>query len=159
MRTVTGFFTSRDQAEKAVADLRRLGWTNEISIIAKDEQGGEKGPRTSNFTGGDGISDGVTSGAAIGGLAGLALGAGALAIPGFGPLIAAGPIAAAISGAATGGVAGGLVDYGIPEEKGREYEGRLRKGKMMVSIKADDMKAQEAASSLRQHGAENVEIH
>ncbi|RYD03862.1 hypothetical protein N752_17425 [Desulforamulus aquiferis] len=120
-----------------MADLRHAGWTNDISIIAKDES---KGPRTSNFTGGDGVSDGATGGAAIGGLAGLALGAGALAIPGFGPLIAAGPIAAAISGAATGGIAGGLIDYGIPEAKGREYEDRIKQGKIMVSIKADGAK-------------------
>lgn len=159
MKTVTGFFSSRDKAEQAVADLRRAGWTNDISIIAKGDKEGQRGPRTSNFTGGDGVGDGATSGAAIGGLAGLALGAGALAIPGFGPLIAAGPIAAAISGAATGSIAGGLVDYGIPEGKGREFEERIKQGKMMVAVKADGAKVEEAKRSLQQHGAENVEIH
>lgn len=157
MKTITGFFSSQDQAEKAVRELRNKGFDQEISVLAKG-QGGE-GPATSNFTGGDSVTDGATSGAAIGGLAGLALSAGALAIPGFGPLVAAGPIAAMLSGAATGGVAGGLADYGIPADKGREYEDRIKQGKIMVAVKADDSKAEDAAQGLRQVGGENVEIH
>ncbi|AEF95257.1 hypothetical protein Desca_2429 [Desulfotomaculum nigrificans CO-1-SRB] len=159
MKTITGFFSSRDQAEKAVRELRNKGFDRDISVLAKGGKQGEEGPITSNFTGGDSVADGAVNGAAIGGLAGLALGAGALAIPGFGPLVAAGPIAAMLSGAATGGVAGGLADYGIPANKGREFEDRIRQGKIMVAVKADDNRAEDAAQGLRQAGGENVEIH
>lgn len=159
MKTITGFFSSKDQAERAINELRRNGYDKEISMVAKGDEKVQTGSRTSNFTGGDGVADGAVSGATIGGLAGLALGAGALAIPGFGPLIAAGPITAMLSGAATGGVAGGLADYGIPAEKGREYENRIREGKMLVTVKAADGTAERAAEALRNAGAENVEIH
>lgn len=158
MKTITGFFSSQQKAESAISELRNRGYDKDISMVAKgQEQNGNS--RTSNFTGGDTVTDGATSGAAIGGVAGLALGVGALAIPGFGPLIAAGPIAGMLSGAATGGIAGGLADYGIPAEKGREYEDRIRQGKMLVSVKADDNYADQASQALRQAGGENVEIH
>ena len=158
MKTITSFFSSKERAERAIAELRNQGFDKDISLVAKDQD--QKGnSRTSNFTGGDSVTDGATSGAAIGGVAGLAAGIGALAIPGIGPLVAAGPIAALLSGAATGGIAGGLVDYGIPAEKGREFEDRIKQGKMLVSVKADDSKADQASQILRQSGAENVEIH
>ncbi|SHE91826.1 Uncharacterized membrane protein [Desulforamulus putei DSM 12395] len=159
MKTITGFFSSREQAEKAISELRRQGFDREISAVARGEEKRPEDPMITNFTGGDGITDGAAGGAAIGGLAGLVLGAGALTIPGFGPLIAAGPIAAMLSGAATGGIVGGLADYGIPAEKGREFEERIRRGKMLVSVKADDGRAEQAARALRQAGGENVEIH
>lgn len=152
MSIVTGFFSSRGQAESAVNRLRENGFDREISLVAKGEQ--KNGSMTNNT---DTVSDGATSGAALGGLAGLALGAGALAIPGFGPLIAAGPVAAMLSGAATGGIAGGLADYGIPENKGRELEGRIKEGKTMVTVETN--KTEQAANALRQAGGENVEVH
>lgn len=159
MKTITGFFSSHNQAEKAINELRRQGFEKDISMVAKDQGRKTEDPMTANFTGGDSVSDGAASGAAIGGLGGLALSAGALAIPGFGPLIAAGPIAALLSGAAAGGIAGGLADYGVPANKGREFEDRIKQGKMMVAAKADDAKAEQAAQALRQAGGENVEIH
>ncbi|GAB6181707.1 membrane protein [Desulfotomaculum defluvii] len=159
MKTITGFFSSKEQAERAISELRRIGYDKDISLVAKGEEKRQDGSMTSNFTGGDGVGDGAASGATIGGLAGLALGAGALAIPGFGPLVAAGPIAAMLSGAATGGIAGGLADYGIPAEKGREFEQRIREGKMLVTVKADDGTAEKAAQALRTAGGDNVEIH
>ncbi|AQS58215.1 hypothetical protein [Desulforamulus ferrireducens] len=158
MKTITGFFSSQERAERAITELRNQGFDKDISLVAKD-QNQKASSRTSNFTGGDSVADGATSGAAIGGMAGLAVGVGALAIPGLGPLVAAGPIAALLSGAATGGIAGGLVDYGIPAEKGREFEDRIKQGKMLVSVKADDSKADQASQILRQAGGENVEIH
>lgn len=159
MKTITGFFSSREQAERAISELRRQGFDKEISAVAKGAEKRAEDPMITNYTGGDRISDGASGGAAIGGLAGLALGAGALAIPGFGPLVAAGPIAAMLSGAATGGIAGGLADYGIPANKGREFEDRIRQGKTLVSVKAADGKVEQAAQALRQSGGENVEIH
>ena len=107
----------------------------------------------------DGISDGLASGAAWGGLAGLALGAGALAIPGLGPIVAAGPIAAALTGAATGGLAGGLIDWGIPEESGRQLQEEVRRGNILALLQCSEDKVDRAANILRENGARNVESH
>ena len=158
-KTVIGVFNSRDQAEKAVSDLRSKGFENEISIIAKDESGGTRTDRNSEMFGGDSITDGTATGGVLGGIAGLAIGAGALAIPGLGPIIAAGPIAGLLSGAATGGIAGGLTDWGIPEERGKYYEGKVKEGNIVAAVKTDDSKIDSAAEVLRRHGAQDVETH
>jgi uncharacterized membrane protein len=86
-------------------------------------------------------------------------GVGALAIPGIGPIVAAGPLAGALSGAVTGGVAGGLIDLGIPEDKGRQYEENLKQGGVLAVIETSDDKANDASSILRQYGAKDVETH
>ena len=152
-KTVIGVFTSRDQAEKAVAELRNIGFEKEISILAKDDD---------TYSGTDHnsvIADGATTGGVIGGIAGLAIGVGALAIPGLGPIIAAGPIAGMLSGAATGGVAGGLVDWGIPEERSKYYENRVKEGNIVATIKTSDDRINSAADVLRKNGAQDVETH
>lgn len=158
-KTVIGVFTSRDQAERAVADLRNKGFEREISILAKDEHSYKGTDHNTTMFGGDSVSDGATSGGVIGGIAGLAIGAGALAIPGLGPIIAAGPIAGMLSGAATGGIAGGLVDWGIPKERSKHYEQKVREGNIVATIKTDDNRIDSAADVLRKNGAQDVETH
>lgn len=151
-KTVIGAFRSRDAAQDAVEDLRRLGFSQEISVVAKDERARGQGA-------GDSVAEGATTGGVLGGLTGLAIGAGALAVPGLGPLIAAGPIAGVLSGAATGGLAGSLIDWGIPEQEGRRYEEDVRQGKTLVSVRSDEPRADQAASVLRDYGGENVKVH
>ncbi|NLW17324.1 MAG: hypothetical protein GX033_06750 [Firmicutes bacterium] len=170
-KTVIGLFTSEAAAREAIANLRKRGYTeNEINLVQKDNRShGNRGVGSPGMTnsiesadldlGTGNITDGVTSGATWGGLAGLALGAGALAVPGVGPLIAAGPIAAAITGAATGGIAGGLLDWGIPEERGKHYERRVKEGDLLAIVKVSKNKAEEAASIFRSNGAKDVEVH
>lgn len=166
-QTVVGVFRSRDQGEKAIKKLRDSGFEREISVVAKDEgrggrggEGGNGGRRGDNdFEVAGGVTDGVGWGAAIGGGAGLLAGAGALAIPGIGPILAAGPIAAALSGAVTGGVAGGLLDFGIPEERGRQLEEEVKRGNILALVRTSDEKADKASSILKEHGASNVETH
>ncbi|MCL5040141.1 MAG: general stress protein [Firmicutes bacterium] len=163
-KTVIGVFKSRQQAETAVDDLRRKGFTNnEISIVAKEAtaRGGQTGTRGGQGGGfaNDNLSNGTLTGGTIGGLAGLLAGAGALAIPGVGPILAAGPIAAGLTGAVTGGIAGGLLDLGIPEARGRFYEEEVKRGSILTVIKSDEKKVSEAASILRQNGATDVETH
>lgn len=158
-KTVIGVFTSRDQAEKAVSDLRSKGFEKEISILAKDDHSYHGTDHNSVMSGGDSMSDGATTGGVIGGIAGLAIGAGALAIPGLGPIIAAGPIAGLLSGAATGGIAGGLVDWGIPADRSKHYEEKVREGNIVAAIKTDDNKIDSAADLLRKNGAFDVETH
>lgn len=169
VKTVIGVFDSKEQAEKAVSQMRNSGFdTNEISIVAKGGKGGGNGGSGNGNSGDDEdggtldmdtVADGTTTGGVLGGLAGLALGAGALAVPGLGPIIAAGPIAGLISGAATGGVAGGLLDWGIPEERGRYYEGEVRKGRILAVVRAHEQKVGNAAAIMRQNGAKDVETH
>ncbi len=162
MATVIGVFNGRGPCEQAVRAMRDRGFRdNEISVVARG-QGGQGGPAAA--AGGDqeaglDVSEGVTWGGALGGIAGLLAGVGALAVPGVGPVVAAGPLAATLGGAVTGGVAGGLLDLGIPENRGRFYEEELKKGRILAVVQADTDRIDEAAQILREHGATNVESH
>lgn len=164
-KTVIGVFTNRDQAEKAVNELRSTGYDREISILAKEaEERKDKGAtdydENSVMFGNSGpVTSGAVTGGVLGGIAGFALGAGALAIPGLGAVIAAGPIAGLLSGAATGGIAGGLVDWGIPRDRGEFYEGEVKQGNIVATVRTADDKVDKASDILKNFGARNVEIH
>lgn len=150
MNTIVGIFDRKDDAERAVEDLKEFGFQNsDISVIMK-EQGGFV-QRSKGSKGGsafEGLITGATSGGVIGGLAGLLIGIGAIAIPGVGPLLVAGPLAVAlgltgaaaatVSGAATGilagGLVGGLVGLGFPQDVAYEYEQRLRQGGVLLAV-------------------------
>ena len=175
--TVIGVFKSREDAERAIGELRRQGFTQEeISIISKKQ--GEHTGRESVIEAGklwsrgyksdvagreeiydDDITDGALTGGTLGGIGGLLLGAGALAVPGLGPIIAAGPIAGALSGAFAGGIAGGLIDWGIPSASSHRYEQRIAEGGILALIKTSAAKINQAAAVLRQNGAFDVETH
>ncbi len=156
---VLGVFDTRQQAEEAASNLRDKGFHKEISIVAREEDGDEiQETRMAGEEGGDTAIEGITTGGVLGGLAGLAAGAGALVVPGIGPLIAMGPIAGLLSGAATGGIAGGLIDWGIPEEEGRHYEEDVKEGKILISVQGSESRLNEAGDVLRQHGAHDVKI-
>ncbi len=156
VKSVIGVFNSRDSAEQAVNSLRSQGFTTEeINIVSKNKK--QQGQDTEYYE--DDITDGALTGGTLGGIGGLLLGAGALAIPGVGPVLAAGPIAAALSGAVAGGIAGGLIDWGIPAEAGRRYEQQVAQGGILAIIRSDAAKSNQAAQVLRQNGAKDVEIH
>jgi len=155
-KSVIAAFNDKSAAEKAVNALRTQGFDKDISIAAKKEAGNNN---YSNFYGTDPVSDGATTGGVIGGIAGLVLGTGALAIPGIGPILAAGPLAGVLSGAATGGIAGGLADFGIPADRSNFYEDQVKQGKAIVTVQTDDNRVQQAAQTLQQNGAQNVETH
>ncbi len=157
VKSVIGVFNSKSNAEQAVSALRNQGFTTEeINIVSKNHN---KKDRQDNEFYEDDITDGALTGGTLGGIGGLLLGAGALAIPGVGPVIAAGPIAAALSGAVAGGIAGGLIDWGIPAEAGRRYEQEVAQGGILAVIRSDANKANQAAQVLRQNGAKDVEMH
>ena len=151
-KTVISTFPNQEAAEKAVNTLRQQGYDKEISVIAQDKEQQNNGQP-------DTVTDGTSTGGVLGGLAGLAVGAGALAIPGIGPIIAAGPIAGLLSGAAAGGIAGGLVDYGIPKERSEYYEQKVKQGHALVSVQSAPEKTNNAAETLRREGAQDVEVH
>jgi len=167
-QTVVATFDSRDRAERAVNELRNEGFhTNEISVVARDDRREEDRPqvdttatgrRTDRMTDQD-LSGGTTTGAAVGAGAGLLASAGALAIPGIGPILAAGPLAATLSGAVTGGLAGGLVDFGIPEARGRELENEVRSGRALAFVETDREGSDRAREVLKRAGARRVEVH
>ncbi len=102
---------------------------------------------------------GATIGGTMGGIAGLAAGVGALAIPGIGPILAAGPIAAGLTGTAAGGLAGSLVDMGIPQDRGTYYEDEVKSGNILAVVEAEDDMVDEVIDSLENNGARDVESH
>src|SRR4029450_11392377 len=136
---VFGIYSTVTQAELAVDALVNEGFSNaDVSVLMSDNQGSKDFAHEKNTKAPEGTTTGAATGGAIGGTLGLLAGIGALAIPGVGPLIAAGPIMAALSGAAvgaaTGGVVGGLVGLGIPEIEAKRYEEKLKKGNYVVAV-------------------------
>jgi hypothetical protein len=161
-KAVIGVFRSENRAREAINELKAQGFNErEISLIAKekkeleedDERGGNLTMEKQN------LGEGVMTGGALGGIAGLLAGAGALLIPGVGPIIAAGPLAAFLTGVVGGGLVGGLVDFGIPEERGRHYEERVKRGDILVTVKAEDDEVSQITSVLKRYGGEDVEVH
>ena len=163
-KTVIGVFNHEDRAKEAINDLRSQGFDErDISLIVKDKQGESEeggGDRDQGFTmERQDLSEGVITGGALGGVAGILAGAGALLIPGVGPIVAAGPLAAFLTGVVGGGIVGGLVDYGIPEERGRYYESRVKQGDILVTLKVEEDETDQVTSLLKRYGAEDVESH
>ncbi|WHY87112.1 general stress protein [Neobacillus novalis] len=136
---LVGVYDTENEAIQAVQDLKRQGYAaEEISVIGKNnEQVDEINDVTGTKTE-EGLVAGAATGGALGGLVGLLAGVGALAIPGIGPFIAAGPIAATLTGAAVGAGAGGLtgalIGMGLPEEEADRYEGYVNEGKILVVV-------------------------
>ncbi len=163
-KAVIGVFNHEDRAKEAINDLRSQGFDErDISLIVKDKQGESEeggGDRGQGFTmEQQDLSEGVITGGALGGVAGILAGAGALLIPGVGPIVAAGPLAAFLTGVVGGGIVGGLVDYGIPEERSRYFESRVKQGNILVTLKVEDDKTDQVTSLLKRYGAEDVESH
>lgn len=168
-KTVVGLFDNQDHAETAARQVKDQGLrTDDISIVVKhgDAEEGERGNADEGARGAtvgravnDNISDGVVSGGVLGGIAGLLIGAGSMVIPGLGIIAAAGPITGLLSGAVTGGIVGGLIDLGIPENRSKEYESELRRGKVLFSMKTDEDKVSRVTSILRNTGASSVETY
>jgi len=180
-RQVVGLFDSMREAEAAVRDLQRIGISNaDISFVGNrasgdyDEAGNYIGPATDvdRTEAGDGAGAGATGGAVLGGLAGVLIGLGALAIPGIGPVLAAGPFAAAIgttgaavgagvvgaaAGAATGGLLGALVGAGIPEEDAHVYAEGIRRGGTLVSARVDDSLVDSAVDIMDRHNVVDID--
>ena len=159
---VFGIYRSRVTVENAVDRLRQENFCNtDISVLFPENEGTKDFAHVKNTKAPEGTAAGATSGAVIGGGLGWLAGIGALAIPGVGPLIAAGPIVAALAGAGAGGVVGGitgaLVGMGIPEYEAKRYEGRVKEGGILLSVHCDDSKwVQRAKEILEQTGAEDV---
>lgn len=170
-RTVVGLFDHFSDAEHAVRSLTNAGFRREdISILANDRTGeySRSVSTTGESAAGEGAAVGAVGGGVLGGLLGLLIGIGALAIPGIGPVIAAGPLAAALGtagataavgagiGVATGGVLGALVGAGVPEEEAHVYAEGVRRGGTLVVVNAPDTQAASASDILLRAGAVDI---
>jgi hypothetical protein len=151
-----------NQAESIVSRLKDSGFSNnDISVLFPDKSTTRDFAHEKNTKAPEGIATGVGTGGAIGGVLGWLAGIGALAIPGVGPFIAAGPIMAALSGAAVGasvgGIAGGLIGLGIPELEAKRYEGMIRKGNILISVHTEDSEEVKRAKKIfEDSGADDI---
>ena len=144
---------SHEQAERIVERLQTDGFsTSDISVLMPDKGGRHDVGHVKATKAPEGAATGATAGGVTGGVLGLLAGIGSLASPGVGPLIAAGPIMAALSGAAvgatTGGIVGGLVGLGIPEIEAKRYEEKLKSGNYVIAVDADDHKQVDRAKEI-----------
>jgi hypothetical protein len=156
-------FSDRGRFEAALEALRDAGFRNgDVSAIIPERDRTTKDLVAEiNTKAPEGAATGAGAGAAVGGVLGWLVGIGALAIPGIGPLVAAGPIVAALAGAgavgATGGLVGGLIGAGIPEIEAKRYAGRIREGGYLVSVHCDDREwAKRATEILEATSGEDV---
>ena len=159
---VFGIYSSREAAEGAVDRLIAANFRNEdISVLLQDNVGTKDFAHEKHTKAPEGATAGVLTGGIIGGTIGALIGIGALAIPGVGPLIAAGPIIGALTGVGSGGVVGGLIGaligMGIPEFEAKRYEGRIKEGGILLSVHCDDGDwVTKAKQVLHDTGAEDI---
>jgi hypothetical protein len=154
--------TSRNQAERIVEQLKDANFSNnDISVLFPDKDTTRDFAHEKNTKAPEGAVAGAGTGGVIGGALGWIAGIGALAIPGVGPFIAAGPIIAALSGAAigaaVGGIAGGLIGLGIPEIEAKRYEGKVKAGNLLISVHTESSEEITRAKDIFTHaGADDI---
>jgi len=160
--SVFGIYPGEAIASDAVDQLRLAGFRNtDISVLYPENSGTKDLAHEKNTKAPEGATTGATSGAVLGGALGWLAGIGMLAIPGLGPFIAAGPIIGMLAGAGAvgtvGGIAGALIGAGIPEYEAKRYEGRIRKGGVLLSVHCDDSDYIKRARQLLENtGAQDV---
>src|SRR5580693_6392990 len=140
---VFGIYTDRSSVERGVEALKTAGFSNnDVSVLFPENQGTKDFAHEKNTKAPEGATTGAGTGAVLGGGLGWLVGIGALAIPGLGPFIAAGPIVALLAGVGVGGTLGGLVGamvgMGMPEYEAKRYEGRIKEGGILLSVHCDN---------------------
>jgi heat induced stress protein YflT len=164
-RTIIGVFDGPNHAETALNELRAAGFAPEqISVVAKDTRETTDLVADTGMGGGEGVATGAVLGGITGGVLGWLVGIGALAIPGIGPIVAAGALATTLGGAAIGAAAGGLlgalVDLGVPEEDARIYESSVRAGSILLTVNAlSAEEARRARAIFDRHGGSEVRYY
>lgn len=159
---VFGIYPTRSALENGVQTLQESGFRNtDISVLFPENLGTKDFAHEKGTKAPEGAAAGAGAGGIAGGVLGWLAGIGALAIPGAGPFIAAGPIVAALAGAgaggAVGGIAGGLIGIGFPEYEAKRYEGRIRNGGIFLSVHADDSQwVKRAKDILERTGAQDI---
>ncbi|MGZ3744583.1 MAG: DUF3341 domain-containing protein [Pseudobdellovibrionaceae bacterium] len=156
-KAVFGIFDTRTSLESTVESLKTSGFQNtDISVLMPTPESTKNFAHEKATKAPEGVTVGATSGLAIGGILGWLAGVGALAIPGIGPFVAAGPIVGALAGAgiggAVGGIAGALVGMGIPEYEAKRYETLVKEGGMLLSVHVEDSDLQKKAKEILKIG-------
>ena len=152
-KAVIAIAKSEDQAVRIVEQLKGAGFSNnDVSVLLPDRAGSRDFAHEHHTKAPEGAATGAVVGGLAAGALGWLVGIGSLAIPGVGPLIAAGPIMAALSGAAAGGAVGGLagalVGLGIPEYEAKQYEGKVKNGNILISVHTDDSRQRQMAKEI-----------
>ena len=152
-RAVICIAKSEEQATRIVDDLQAAGFSNnDVSVLLPDRAGSRDFAHEHHTKAPEGAATGAVAGGVTAGVLGWLVGIGTLAIPGVGPLIAAGPIMAALGGVAAGGAVGGLagalVGFGIPEYEAKQYEGKIKNGNILISVHADDSRQRKIAKEI-----------
>jgi hypothetical protein len=155
--SVMGIVDTREQAESILSSLQQAGVaTSDISILFPDKGGTRDFAHEHNTKAPEGAVAGSATGGVLGGTLGLLTGIGALAIPGLGPFIAAGPLMAALSGAAAGaamgGVVGALVGMGIPEVEAKQYEGKIKGGNILIAVHVESSDMRDRVQDMLKNG-------
>ena len=159
---VFGIYTNYTTVEMGVESLKSAGFSNrDISVLLPESSGSRDFAHEKGTKAPEGATTGAGTGVVLGGAMGWLLGVGALAIPGLGPFIAAGPIMAALAGAgvggAVGGITGALIGMGIPEYEAKRYEGRVKDGGILLSVHCDSSEwIKRAKQVLERTGAQDV---
>ncbi|WP_375104982.1 general stress protein [Paenibacillus sp. RS8] len=162
-KRIVGVFAAEYEASRAIEELKRQGCrTEDISIIARNNDSVDSLRDESGTQAPEGIATGAATGGLLGGLTGLLMGIGALAIPGIGPIIAAGPLAATLAGAAigagSGGLVGGLIGLGIPEEEAKRYDNYVGEGHILVMVDVEGAEKEEEVKRIFvQHNSLNAD--
>lgn len=160
--SVFGIYPTVTHAEQAVDQLVLAGFTHDsISVLLPDTDNSREFAHEKHTKAPEGAVTGVTTGGVAGGVLGLLAGIGALAIPGLGPFIAAGPIMGALAGLGVGGAVGGLVGalvgMGIPEYEAKRYEGRIKEGGILLSVHCNTSAEIDTAKDLlKRTGADDI---
>jgi hypothetical protein len=161
-KAVFGIAKTESQAVMIADNLRAAGFSeNDVSVLFPDKKGTRDFAHEQHTKAPEGATAGAGGGAILGGALGWIVGIGALAIPGLGPFIAAGPIMAALAGAAggaaVGGLTGALIGLGIPEIEAKRYEGKVKDGNILMSVHTDDNKERDRAKEIFvRGGAEDI---
>src|SRR6478736_392441 len=163
-KSVIAIVETQIQAERIVDELQQRGVpSGDVSVLFPDKRGTKNFAHEHNTKAPEGAIAGVGAGGVVGGTLGLLAGIGALAIPGVGPLIAAGPLMAALSGAAAGaavgGIAGGLIGMGVPEFEAKSYDGKIRNGNILIFFHTDRSDSEKRAKQIFEaNGAHDIAV-
>lgn len=163
-KAVFGIYKTHESIDRGINHLRLNGFAvDEISILLPHSVGAQDFIHTEENKASEGAAAGAGAGIILGGTLGLLVGIGAIAIPGLGPLIAAGPLMSSLAGlgigSALGVLSGALIGYGIPEYEAKRYEDHLKEGGMLLSVHVDNIDwANKAKKILEATGAQDIAI-
>lgn len=152
-KAVYGLVGSREEAERVLGALTQAGFlASDVSVLFPDTRGTHDFAHEKHTKAPEGAIAGVGAGSVVGGTLGLLAGLGAIAIPGIGPFLAAGPILSLLSGAAAGaavgGIVGALVGIGIPEIEAKQYAGKIKDGNVLLSVHTANADATDRAKNI-----------